>query len=81
MRKIYVHDQSMHHCSHWGYRVLTLLLLAIAIFSSYVAYHNSKPICDDLVRYPADSRNELVCEYGLGDIPEDKADVIIVKPN
>lgn len=60
--------------------IIIIVLLALCGFSTYVAWHNSKPICDDLVRNPADTSHQLVCEYGLGDIPEDQADVIIVEP-
>lgn len=79
MRNIYVHDHSMHHCSHWGYRVLTVLLLALCGFSTYVAYHNSKPICSDLRAIQVEYSRHLECVYDLGDIQEDQADVIIVK--
>ncbi len=58
---------------------IIIALLAFACgFTTYVAVHNSRPICDDLVRFPNDYTHELVCEVGLGDIPEDQANVIMV---
>lgn len=61
-------------CNHWGYRLVIVLLLALTIFSTYVAYRNSKPICNDLIRF----NDNLTCIYDLGEVAEDQADVIIV---
>ncbi len=55
--------------------ILIVILIAITAVSVALAWRNAKPICDDLVRSPYS--DELVCEYGLGDIQEDEADVII----
>lgn len=55
--------------------VLIVVLLVLLGFMTYVAWHNATPICDDLVRNPV--HGELICEYSLGDIPEDKAHVRI----
>lgn len=53
------------------------LLLAIIVGLLLFMHATDKPLCDDLVRYPADQSHQLVCELGLGDIPEDQADVRI----
>ncbi len=55
--------------------ILIGLLLILTAGSVAVAYRNSKPICEDLQR----QGDDLICVYNLGEIPEDEADVIIVK--
>lgn len=55
--------------------ILIIVLLALTGMSLFVAIRNCKPICNDLIRW----QDELICTYNLGDIPEDKADVIMVK--
>lgn len=55
--------------------IITVLILITAC-SIALAYRNSKPICTDLIRNQYS--DQLICEYGLGDIQEDEADVIIV---
>jgi hypothetical protein len=55
--------------------ILIGALLVLTAMSLYVAIRNCKPICNDLVRW----QDELICTYNLGDISEDKADVIMVK--
>ena len=55
--------------------ILIALLIATTAGALAVAYRNSKPICEDLQR----QGDNLICIYNLGEIPEDKADVIIVK--
>jgi hypothetical protein len=57
-----------------GKNIIIVILLIMTGFSLFVAIRNCKPICNDLVRW----QNDLVCTYNLGDIQEDKADVIIV---
>lgn len=54
--------------------LLIVILLMLTVFSTYVALRNSKPICNDLIRF----NDSLTCIYDLGEIQEDQADVIIV---
>ena len=42
--------------------VLTLALGGM----TYVAWHNVRPLCDDVVLYPTDNTEQYVCELGLG---------------
>jgi hypothetical protein len=72
---MYNHNTGINKCNHWGYRVVIVLLFTLTLFSTYVAYRNSKPICNDLIRF----NDSLTCVYDLGEVAEDKADVIIVK--
>lgn len=58
----------------YGLGFATGFLLACLV-AGFIIQHQSKPICDDLVRYPADQSHQLVCERGLGNIPEDEAQV------
>lgn len=80
MRNIYVHDLGSIKCRHYGYYIVMVLLLALAMFSTGVALHNSKPICNDLkpVQNSIGERS-LECIFNLGNIQEDQADVIIAK--
>jgi hypothetical protein len=55
--------------------LIIVILLGGLVLMSYVAIRNCKPICNDLVRW----QDDLICTYNLGNVQEDKADVIIVK--
>lgn len=80
MRKIYVHEAGVIHCRHYGYYIVMILLLALASFSTAVALHNSKPICNDLKPVVLSTgERSMQCIFDLGNIQEDQADVIIAK--
>jgi hypothetical protein len=77
--KINVVDlQEPAKCRHWGTKILILILLLITGLNTFIAWHNSKPICDDLrPRMVNEYTRTLECVTDLGDIQEDQADVII----
>lgn len=78
--KIYVHDEKAKNCFHWGYVSIIVLLTFIAIFNTYIAWYNSRPICNNLRAVQIDKYNRtLECVYDLGDKQEDSVDVIIQK--
>lgn len=67
-------------CTHWTKNIMLIVMVILTGFSVYIAYRNSKPVCNDLRAVKVNEYTRtLECVYDLGDIPEDQADVLIIK--
>lgn len=69
--QIYVHDARAKHCNHWAYIILIVALIGLTAGSMALAWRNSKPICNRVVKHSTQFEDTYVCEYDLASPNQD----------